>query len=426
MGSPANRGRLTNEEWARLQEFLERFEKTWDGKAAAVEPKDLRDWLPPEGDPLRAAALEEMVKSELEIRWRHGRGLALETYLEQLPELGNRATLAAALIYEEFRARQRFGDRPPLAAYQERFPDQFPELERLVRKNPVPPSPPPPPPSARVIPPGPDITTRQDLAAHTGYRLIGRIKRGSFGEVWRAEAPGGVEVALKIIFGSVADKEGQRELQALDLIKRLRHPFLLPIHGYWQQEDRLLIAMELADGSLRDRAEECRKAGEPGIPAEELVRYFREAAEALDHLHGKRVLHRDIKPENILVLAGHAKVADFDLARVVGETRRLVTGSLCGTMAYTAPEVFWRGKVGEGSDQYSLAVTYAELRLNRPLFPIGNLYQLMHDHLQRSPDLVPLMEVEQAVLRKALAKDSEERYRSCREFVRALELTVPR
>jgi serine/threonine protein kinase len=233
-------------------------------------------------------------------------------------------------------------------------------------------------------------------------------------------------VAIKIIFGSVAETQGQRELQALELIKRLRHPFLLPIHAYWQLEDRLLIAMELADASLRDLARERQRQGLGGLPVEELLLYFRETAEALDFLHDKRVLHRDIKPENILILAGHAKVADFDLARVVEQTRRLNTSSHCGTPAYTAPEVFWRGKVGAPSDQYSLAVTYAELRLNRPLFPSSSWFQLMHDHLQRTPDLLPLLEAEQRVLRRALAKDPADRYGSCREFMQALERTVPR
>jgi hypothetical protein len=421
---------LQAEEWDRLQEVVDRFETAWGQVSTSAATVDLKPFLPSSGDPLRAVTLAELIKTDLEIRWRRGRESCLEQYLEQFPELGSAGALPAPLIYEEYRVRQRYGDKPALASYQARFPEQYAEFQRLVREQPVPPVlTPMPPPVA-----GPTAISKQELAIVSdevlrvsgGYRLRERLNRGAFGDVWRAEAPGGVEVAIKIIFGSVADKQGQRELQALELIKRLRHPFLVPIHAYWQLEDRLLIAMELADSSLRDQAQKRRQQGHGGLPVEELLRYFREAAEALDFLHDKRVLHRDIKPENILILAGHAKLADFDLARVVEQTRLLNASSQCGTPAYTAPEVFWRGKVGARSDQYSLAVTYAELRLNRPLFPSSSWFQLMHDHLQRTPDLVPLLEAEQRVLRKALAKDPDERFGSCREFMQALERTVPR
>ena len=83
----------------------------------------------------------------------------------------------------------------------------------------------------------------EDLAS-----LLRRIGQGGFGEVWRAEAPGGVEVAIKIIVRPIDQDEGKRELDSIELIKRLRHPFLLQTQAFWALEDRLLIVMDLASG----------------------------------------------------------------------------------------------------------------------------------------------------------------------------------
>ncbi len=429
MDHPTELKHLTTHEWDRLQEFVDRFEIAWQELATAGDTVAVDGFLPPPDDPLRKAVLHELIKTDLEICWRRGLTPKLEDYREQFPELGPVDTLSPLLIYEEYHVRQRYGDKPPLNSYQERFPEQFATLQRLLLEQPIPqttsrtrgPSAP-----AKPQPREEASDDRHGLRVVAVYKPIKRIGRGAFGEIWRSEAPGGVEVAIKMIFGAVAPEAAQREFQALELIKRLRHVFLLPIHAYWQMEDRLLIAMELADGSLRHRLETCQEAGLTGLPAKELLRYFREAAEAIDHLHSHHVLHRDIKPENILVLEGHAKVADFGLARVLEEGQRLVTSSSCGTPAYTAPEIFWRGKVGAHSDQYSLAATYAELRLGHPLFPSSNWFTLMHDHLERAPNLVPLLEPEQHVLQRALAKSPDERFSSCREFVQALHAAVPK
>jgi serine/threonine-protein kinase len=259
-----------------------------------------------------------------------------------------------------------------------------------------------------------------DVLTHTGgnYRLIKEIGRGSFGVVWRAEAPDGRLVAIKVVDGSIAPEKSQRELKALKVMSGLRHPHLLEIHAFWQLEEQLIIAMDLADGSLRD----WQKAVAGPLPIEELIGYVHQAAEALDYLHSQHILHRDVNPKNILLWNGKAKVADFGLARLVEETRRLHTISsvLAGTIGYTAPEMFWIGKTGTRSDQYSLAVTYAELRLNRPLFPRRS-HSIPDPREQFMPDLAPLSQPEQRVLLKALAWDLEERYGSCVEFVRALE-----
>jgi serine/threonine protein kinase len=249
-------------------------------------------------------------------------------------------------------------------------------------------------------------------------RLIGR----GFGEVWAGEGPGGIPVAVKILCRAMDREEAQRQLQALELTKRFRHPFLLQTYAFWIHEDRLCIAMELADRSLRDRFKECQLAGEPGIPAPELLVYFREAADALDYLHQQNVQHRDIKPDNILIFGSHAKLADFGLAKFQQGT--MATASWSGTPAYMAPEM-WRGQISRHTDQYCLAISYAELRIGRRPFSGQNWPELMQAHLQGAPDLNPLSEGEQQVLGRALAKEPEQRYPSCLKFMQELEQMLP-
>jgi serine/threonine protein kinase len=429
MDRPQSLGHLKTDEWKRLMEVIDRFEQAWNDASNPADTVDLRAYLPTPRDSLRPAALKELVKTDLEIRWRGNRGVKLEFYLERCPELGDATSVAPDLLYEEYRIRQLYGDRPPLASYEVRFPAQFAALKQLVHDQPLPTrsklpgaaaeAPPDPPPACKE----PEAVNRI-LSVGGGYELTKYIGGGGFGKVWRAKAPGGVEVAIKLIDRSLEQNEAHRELQALELTKQLRHPFLVQTHSYYALPDQIIIDMELCDCSLRDRLRVCRNENCKGIPPRELLGYFREAAEAFDFLHTQNLQHRDVKPDNILLQQGHAKVADFGLARLqVLEKSIIDSGS--GTPPYTAPEV-WLGhiKPGSDSDQYSLACTYAELRLDRRLFQGTGMVELMMAHVEGKPDLSPLPQPEQQALLRALAKDPSKRYPSCKEFVSALEAAM--
>jgi serine/threonine protein kinase len=198
----------------------------------------------------------------------------------------------------------------------------------------------------------------------------------------------------------------------------VRHPFLLSLERIEVVDGRLLVVTELADGSLKDRFDECRKRALPGIPRDELIRYLRDAADALDFMITTHALgHLDIKPENLLLLAGHVKVADFGLVKDVRQSQASLVGGM--TPLYAAPEVF-RGLPGPHSDQYSLAVLYQEMQNGTLPFAGGNAAELTLQHLNAEPDLSSLPDGDRYVVSRALAKDPSHRYPSCRAFVDAL------
>src|SRR5207245_5902764 len=85
-----------------------------------------------------------------------------------------------------------------------------------------------------------------------GYRLIERLGRGGFGEVWKAEAPGGLPKAIKFVYGDLSATEGpdgvraEQELKSLSRVKSVRHPFILSLERYDIIDGQLLVVMELA------------------------------------------------------------------------------------------------------------------------------------------------------------------------------------
>jgi serine/threonine protein kinase len=253
-----------------------------------------------------------------------------------------------------------------------------------------------------------------------GYRLIEFLGRGGFGEVWKCEAPGGLFKAVKFVFGDLRGFDGEstsarQELDALNRIKAIRHPFILSLDRVEIVDGELVIVMELADRSLQDRFEECPA----GLPREELLGYMMEAAEALDLMNLRhRLLHLDIKPGNLFLVADHIKVADFGLVNKLGDRQESLGGI---TPLYSAPETFM-ARISPQSDQYSLAVVYQHLLTGKPPFDGKTARQLAMQHVNHAPKMEGMPEQDIPLVIRALSKNPEDRFPSTLEFVHNLML----
>lgn len=268
------------------------------------------------------------------------------------------------------------------------------------------------------------FTKTAGLEPMPGYKLLEPLGRGGFGEVWKCEAPGGLLKAIKFVPGAGAeDGKGEarldQELDAFQQIKLIRHPFLLTLERVEIIRGELVMVMELADRQLQDRCRECRTCGLPGIPRDELLAYFADAAEALDMISAKYGLqHLDVKPANLFLVAGHVKVGDYGLVARL-DPDGVKSGNRGLTPKYVSPEAL-RGQPSAHSDQYSLALVYQELLTGTFAYAGRTSQQLMLQHVSAKPDLSSLPQVDQSIVAQALAKNPEERFRSCLGFIQAL------
>jgi tetratricopeptide (TPR) repeat protein len=301
-----------------------------------------------------------------------------------------------------------------------------------------------------------------------GYRLVAFLGRGGFGEVWKATAPGGTESAVKIINLAVAT--GRKEFRALRLVRCIRHPNLVPITAFWLKDKHglilddayaaqvdlassktaavfaretmlpnvaatvsypepveLIIAMGLGQTNLFDRLRQCQQEGLPGIPDDELIGYMQDVAKAIDYLnrpihdlgHGEvAIQHCDIKPHNMLLVGGAVQLCDFGLACILGDLRG--TTATAATIAYAAPEYLDKGKPSAASDQYSLAISYYELKTGALPFDTNSFAQVSNAVLRGEMNLSRLPPAQQAVLRRATALDPAKRFPTAGDMVAAL------
>ncbi len=259
-----------------------------------------------------------------------------------------------------------------------------------------------------------------------GYCLRELRGKGGFAEVWEADSPDGQIIAMKF-FATDQTSSTVKELKSLLSIQKLSHPNLIKIHRIWSMAGYVVVAMELAEGSLMELLTAYQTEFQANIEHSLLCHFLGQAAEALDYLNarqhtldGRKVgwQHCDIKPSNLLLFGEDLKIADFGFATpTTSSLNPYLTG---GTLDFAPPEVF-RGMVSERSDQYSLAVTYYYLRTSQFPFP-SSPKKFSRDYSYSRPhpklDLVDIRE--RKIIERALAINPSDRWESCRQFVQEL------
>ncbi len=247
------------------------------------------------------------------------------------------------------------------------------------------------------------------------------------GVVYKARDPKiGRTIAIKTI--RLADKAAESETDKLrerlfreaQSAGRLSHPGIVTIYDVDEEAGLAYITMEFVEGKTLETQMDSAPVRDFGFVSDLLS----QTAAALDYAHSKEIVHRDIKPANIMVTPdGGIKITDFGIARI-SSSKLTQTGTVMGTPSYMSPEQVRSDPTDGRSDQFSLAVIGYELVSGQKPFSGESLTSVMFKIVSADPtaprEMNPRIseELDAAILR-ALSKDADERYPSCREFAEA-------
>src|SRR5246127_2116679 len=261
------------------------------------------------------------------------------------------------------------------------------------------------------------------------YEISGELGRGAMGVVYQATDPViGRAVAVKTLLLS---EEGtgltraelltkfQTEARAAGL---LTHPNIVVVFDAGEEDGLFFITMELVEGkSLQNLLD----AGQM-FPLPRVLRIMEQTCGALQFAHDRNIVHRDIKPANLMLTPDDTvKVTDFGTAKILQFGTVNQTAHVMGTPSYMSPEQV-KGKVVDGrSDIFSLGVLLYEMVTGEKPFPGQNIttviYKIVNEEpvapRQIDPSIHPGIS---AVVMKALAKEPEQRYQTCREMLEDL------
>ena len=275
------------------------------------------------------------------------------------------------------------------------------------------------------------LTERLATALAGRYQIEREIGRGGMATVHLArDLRHHRRVAIKVLREELAAAVGaERFLEEIRVTASLQHPHILPLFDSGSGEGLVWYVMPYVEGeTLRSRL-----AREHRLPVDDALQLVREMADALEYAHRHGVVHRDVKPENVLLQSGHALVADFGIALALehaGGARLTRTGITLGTPSYMAPEqAAGDRRVDARTDVYALGAVLHEMLAGESPFAAAShqemLQKVMHEPVialaARRADVSSSLD---AAIRRALAKQPDDRFPSAGAFAAALAVPL--
>jgi tRNA A-37 threonylcarbamoyl transferase component Bud32/tetratricopeptide (TPR) repeat protein len=260
------------------------------------------------------------------------------------------------------------------------------------------------------------------------YAIQGELGRGGMATVYLADdLKHERRVALKVLKPELTASVGAaRFLREIRIAAQLQHPNILPLIDSGEVDGSLFYVMPFVEGETL----QARLAREGSLPLEDAIRIARETANGLAYAHERGIIHRDVKPGNIMLSDGHAIIADFGIARAIGEagpSRLTETGLAIGTPAYMSPEQWSDAASVDGrSDVYALSCVLFEMLAGEQPFLGSTVQAVLARHSQ---DAIPSIRIlrstvpmaVEAVIMKGMAKVAADRFATAADFGVAVE-----
>ncbi len=266
-----------------------------------------------------------------------------------------------------------------------------------------------------------------------GHEIVRELGRGGMGVVYLArDVRLNRPVALKMILagGHASDTELMRFLSEAEAVASLRHPNVVQVYEIGTHNGLPFFTLEYIPGG----ALSVRLNGQP-LPPADAARLVETIAQGVQAAHTRGIIHRDLKPANVLLEEGPdtptgrctPKVADFGLARRLGNKGQTADGALLGTPSYMAPEqAAGQGKqAGVEADVYSLGAILYECLTGRPPFRAATTMETLAQVLHQEPLSVRVLQPNvprdlETVCLKCLHKEPSRRYASAADLAAEL------